>query len=133
MGKVLAAAVLLSGDVTQAEDAVADAILSLETDDFETEAFLTCVVILSIQRSRNSSKRWIRKTSEISVALPAELQNILSLSSKLRHCFVLRVVLGLPKETCRQMLQVDDNELEQSLCSATTQLATMGGPLRSSR
>jgi DNA-directed RNA polymerase specialized sigma24 family protein len=132
MGRVLTAAVLLSGDMTQAEDAVADAILSLDTDDFETEAFLTCVLILSIQRSRNSSKRSIRKRGEISVPLPTELQNVLNLSLKLRHCFVLRVLLGLPKETCRQMLQVHDGELEKSVSSAAVQLAAMGEPMRSS-
>jgi hypothetical protein len=125
MGRVLTAAVLLFGDLTQAEDAVADAILSLDTDDFETEAFLMCVLILSIQRSRNSSKRSIRKTGEISVTLPAELQNVLNLSLKLRHCFVLRVLLGLPKETCGQMLQVDDDELEKSVSSAAVELAAV--------
>jgi DNA-directed RNA polymerase specialized sigma24 family protein len=132
MGRVLTAAVLLSGDLTQAEDAVADAILSLDTDDFETEAFLMCVLILSIQRSRNSSKRSTRKTGEISATLPAELQNVLNLSLKLRHCFVLRVLLGLPKETCSQMLQVDDDEVEKSVSSAAIELAAVREPMRSS-
>jgi hypothetical protein len=132
MGRVLTAAVLLSGDLTEAEDAVADAILSLDTDDFETEAFLMCVLILSIQRSRNSSKRSIRKKGEISITLPAELQNVLNLSSKLRHCFVSRVLLGLSKETCCQMLQVDDDELEKFVSSATVELAGVREPMRSS-
>jgi hypothetical protein len=131
MGRVLTAAVLLSGDLTQAEDAVADAILSLDTDDFETEAFLRCVLILSIQRSRSSSKWSIRKRVEIPVTLPAELQNVLNLSLKLRHCFVLRVLLGLPKETCSQMLQVDDDELEKSVSSAAVELAVAREPMRS--
>jgi hypothetical protein len=123
MGRVLTAAILLSGDLTQAEDAVADAILSLDTDDFETEAFLMCVLILSIQRSRNSSKWSIRERVKIPITLPAELQNVLNLSLMLRHCFVLRVLLGLPKETCGQMLQVDDDELEKSVSSAAVELA----------
>jgi hypothetical protein len=132
MGRVLTAAVLLSGDLTEAEDAVADAILSLDTDDFETEAFLMCVLILSIQRSHNSSKWSIRKKSEISVTLPAELQNVLNLSLKLRQCFVLRVLLGLPKETCSRMLQVDYDELEKSVSSAAVELAWVREPMRSS-
>jgi hypothetical protein len=132
MGRVLTAAVLLSGDLTEAEDAVADSILSLDTDDFETEGFLMCVLILSIQRSRNSSKRSLRKTGEISVTLPADLQNVLDLSLKLRHCFVLRVLLGLSKETCSQMLQVDDDELEKSVSSAAVELAGVREPMSSS-
>lgn len=128
MGRVWTTVFLLSGDATQAEDAVADAILSSDTDDFETEGFMTCVLILSIQRSRNTSKRSIRKTSEIWVTLPAELQNVLSLPLRLRHCFVLRVLIGLPRETCQQMLQVNDDELENSVCSAVVQLAAMGKP-----
>jgi hypothetical protein len=118
--------------MTQAEDAVADAILSLDTDDFETEAFLMCVLILSIQRSRNSSKWSIRKRVEIPVTLPAELQNVLNLPLKLRHCFVLRVLIGLPKETCSQMLQVDDDELQKSVASAAVELAVVCEPMRSS-
>jgi hypothetical protein len=133
MGRVLTAAVLLSGDLTQAEDAVADAILSLDTDDFETEAFLMCVLILSIQRSRNFSKRSIRKRGEISVTLPEELQNVLNLSLMLRHCFVLRVLLGLPKETCGQMLHIDDDEVEKSVSSAAVELAAVREPTRSSK
>ena len=128
MRRVWTAAFLLSGDATQAEDAVADAILSTDTDEFETEAFMTRVLSLLIQRSRNSSKRSIRKTSEISVTLPAELQNVLSLPLRLRHCFVLRVLIGLPRETCHQMLQVNDDELEKSVSSAVVQLAAMGKP-----
>jgi hypothetical protein len=128
LGRVLTAAVLLSGDMTQAEDAVADAILALDTDGFETEAFLLCVSILSIQRSRNSPKRSIRRTGEISITLPTKLQNVLNLSLKLRHCFVLRVLLGLPKKTCSQMLQVDDDELEKSVSSAAAQLVAMREP-----
>lgn len=131
MGRVLTAAVLLSGDVTQAEDAVADAILSLDTDDFETEAFFTCVLILSIRSSRDYSKRSIRKKIDISPTLPAELQNVLNLSCKLRHCFVLRVLLGLTKETCRQMLQVDYDDLENSVSTAAVQLAAIGRRARS--
>jgi hypothetical protein len=132
MGRVLTAAVLLSGDLTQAEDAVADAILLLDTDDFESEAFLMCVLILSIQRSRNSSKWSIRKRVEIPVTLPEELQNVLNLSLKLRHCFVLRVLLRLPKATCSQMLQVDDEELEKSVSSAAVELAVVRELMRSS-
>jgi DNA-directed RNA polymerase specialized sigma24 family protein len=126
--RVWTAAFLLSGDATQAEDAVADAILSTDTDDFETEAFMTRVLSLSIQRSRNSSKRSIQKTSEIWVTLPAELQHVLSLPLRLRDCFVLRVLIGLPRETCHQMLQVNDEELGNFVCLALAQLAAMGKP-----
>jgi hypothetical protein len=133
LGTVLTAAVLLSGDITQAEDAAADAILALDTDDFETDALLTCILMLSIQRSHSSPKGPSGQTSGISATLPAELQNILCLSSKFRHCFVLRVLLGLPKETCHQMLQIDDDEFKQAISSAAVQLAAISAAMWSTK
>jgi hypothetical protein len=125
IGKVFTAAVLLCADVAQAEDAVADAILSLETDNFGTEAFWTCVLFLSLQRSRNVSKRSTRKVYDMPYALPVELQRVLNLPWKLRHSFVLRTLLALPRDVCSQMLQMGDDEVENSVRAAALQLAAM--------
>ncbi len=56
-------------------------------------------------------------------AFPAELQRVLRLPPRLRHCFVLRVLLELPLDVCARMLHLTSRRVNQSSLAAGRALA----------
>ena len=55
--------------------------------------------------------------------LRAELQRVLQLPRGLRQCFVLRVLLGLSPKFARALLRFDADQVDESACSAMSELA----------
>jgi hypothetical protein len=54
--------------------------------------------------------------------LPLELRHLFVLPPLLRDCFVLRILAGLSREVCAELLDVSVIELEDSVCTALNQL-----------
>ena len=61
--------------------------------------------------------------NDIERALPAELQRVLLLPRDLRQCFVLRLLMGLPRERCAQLLGVDIAQVKHMTAMAAIELA----------
>jgi DNA-directed RNA polymerase specialized sigma24 family protein len=55
--------------------------------------------------------------------LPVELQHVLQLPRRLRQCFVLRVLLGMPRAVSAQLLDIDAGALDRSSGLAAQTLA----------
>jgi hypothetical protein len=120
--KAVSVALLISGDMETAENAVADAIQSLAAEDLSTDALFLCVSTLSMQRTGNAGDRGVQsKECERFFPLPPELQNVLDLRRLPRCCFVLRFLLGLPVSTCACLLQLEPHQVMDN-CRAAVSL-----------
>ena len=121
--KAVCVALLISGDLEAAENAVADAIQSLDPEDLNTDALFVCVSALSIQSARNAADLSVRsKQGEPSFALPPELQNVLYLPRLPRCCFVLRFLLRLPVSASACLLQLEPDQVIDYSCAAVSLL-----------
>jgi hypothetical protein len=110
--KAVCVALLISGDLEAAENAVADAIQSLDSEDLNTDALFICVSTLSINRARDAADLSVLiEHGEPSFALPPELQNVLYLPQLPRFCFVLRFLLRLPVSTSACLLQLETDQV----------------------
>jgi hypothetical protein len=59
------------------------------------------------------------------VALPVELLRVARLSPRLRQCFVLRVLMAMPRRYCAGLLRMDAEQVDANSCLAAQELANM--------
>ena len=114
---------LLTGDIGQAEGATIQSIESWNPDKEGSEALIERVLSAATspeERSVSSSKTAILTCSY----LPVELRPVLKLPLRLRHCFVLRVLAGLPATDCAHLLALRPQEVSENLCAALQHLQT---------
>jgi hypothetical protein len=117
-------ALLVSGDMTIAEESVLEAVRSLDPEDLTTDALFVCVSTLAIHRSSRLLEQATEPhSSEMLGRLPAEMQNLLKLSRALRQCFVLRILLGLPRNICASLLNLQEFQIADLTCDALSSLA----------
>ena len=115
------AALLLTGNAVSAERTALQAINSLDPQQVTAETLLRRTIELSIQsvacrQGSDLEEQW--------PGLPVELKNVLEMKAPLRHCFVLRVLLGLPEELCAGLLKLSRSEVGAHACAAMNWLAT---------
>ena len=111
------AAHLLTASVRQAEAAVLKAIdwfdPNLETEEGLFRHALRAAVGIPPEWELGSAVR----------ALPAELQAVLNLPRELRHCFVLRVLIGMSRQACGELLGLNVQKVDESTFTAVRRLA----------
>jgi DNA-directed RNA polymerase specialized sigma24 family protein len=107
-------ALLLTGDTARAEEVVRDAIEFLDPDDLATEALLIFVSTLALQIAGDELAQPM---------LPEELRNVMRLPLMLRRCFVLRILLGFPKDRCARLLHVDEQQISNAVVEAVSRLS----------
>ena len=108
-------ALLLTGDTRTAEAAVMDGIGVCE--DLSPGGLLTEEIKSAVRRRTKSSDSHY----EIECLRP-ELRRLFMLQPLPRHCFVLRVLVGLSSEVCAELLDVSVTEFEYAVYRALTQL-----------
>jgi hypothetical protein len=117
LAKAFFAALLLTQSPQRAETAVLEAIGSLNTD----EPFEKTIIRRTVHTALNLSSEIfvsLKEWEAAFAALPAELQAVLSLPPNLRRCFVLRILLQLPGESCAWTLRLHKSEIDQYTCEA---------------
>ena len=60
--------------------------------------------------------------------LPIELQRLFMLQPLLRHCFVLRLLVGLFPKVCAELLEISVTEFEDAVYAALTELTLLRSP-----
>jgi hypothetical protein len=122
--KAFIAAFLLSGDAARAEAAVLKGIEWIDSDGGQGEDLLQSTVKAAIERDRFPGLS--PKPSDSAVSrLPLELQRVLRLPHFLRHCFVLRVLAGLPPELCACLLNANGHQVDKGTCAAMRELPSI--------
>ena len=114
-------ALLLTGDARTAEAAVSHGIGACE--DLSPGGLLMEAVRSAVRRRTKSSDG----PYEVG-GLPDELRRLFILQPLLRHCFVLRILLGLCPEVCAELLEISVTEFEDSVYGALTELPQLRSP-----
>jgi len=115
-------AILLTGSVRQAETAVLEGIRSLNIDAASEEEILRTSAAAALH-ARQRYRRRPGETAQSSSLVPGELRRVLQLPSNLRHCFVLRFLIAMPREFCAQLLGLDASALDRDTWMAARALA----------
>jgi hypothetical protein len=116
------AGLLLTGSVDRAETAILESVRMSCPDDLFSEALFRRTVHYSIDQHIELKNK---KQSELDRArsiLPFELRCVLNLSQQLRYCYVLRILIGLPREVCAWLLHMDTSQVDLHTCAAMLEL-----------
>jgi hypothetical protein len=115
---------LLTGSMKQAEDAVVESVDCIDTRRISGEQLVRGVI-----------RSWLRSTARVQAAgtadeasaamLPLELRRVLHLPRELRECFVLRMLMGLPREVCAWLLHIEPEEVRRLTQEGMTKLASL--------
>jgi len=118
------AAHLLTGSLEQAESAVLGAIASWAPGGSEDE-LLEHVLHAAVRRGGSGQSS---ASDAPEAALPAALQAVLRLAILPRHCYVLRVLVGLPRQVCASLLRLSFERLDYFTCTALKGLPLLAEP-----
>jgi DNA-directed RNA polymerase specialized sigma24 family protein len=119
----IVAAILLTGSVKHAETAMLEGIRSLDIDATLEEELLPSIVSAAMDPRQWSGRRPPEEMAYASSLLPVELQRVLRLPMDLRHCFVLRLLLAMPREFCARLLGLDVGTMDRDTSLAAQALA----------
>jgi hypothetical protein len=114
-------ALLLTGDTRTAEAAVMQGIGAC--GEVSSRGLMIEAVRSAVRRRTKSSDG----PYEVE-CLPLELRRLFLLQPLPRHCFVLRVLVGLSPEVCAELLEVSVTEFENTVYRALTQLPLLCSP-----
>lgn len=125
LGRVFLVALLITGNMDGAEDAVLDGIAALD-GTITSDDFLLATLKVAIERGEQR----FGETEDTFPSMPLELRRILLLNPDIRACFVVRVLLGMPSETCSEVLGIPIQTISHSVSDAMQQLAFLGSTAR---
>jgi hypothetical protein len=110
-GKALVTALLLTGDVERAEAAVLKSIGSMSFGDVAGDELIRGAVNAAMELEEVPGRSQRNPQPALSM-LPFELQGVLHLPHFLRQCFVVRTLIGLPREACARLLHLDVHQVD---------------------
>jgi hypothetical protein len=125
LDRTFTTALLLTGSAERAEEAILESIRSLELDDAPVDALFRGAVNASIQPRNEIAEQRREELEHASSILPAELRRVLLLPQDLRHCYVLRLLAGFPREDCASLLHSEIHQVDEGTCTAAQALARM--------
>lgn len=124
LGRAFRTALLLTASAERAEAAVLEAIATMDPLEFSDEALLREAMAASI--TSRFPEAGVEEQEHGSSLLPLALRGILRLPRDLRQCFVLRVLVGLPREVCALILQTATRQrIDELVWNAVQALAVL--------
>jgi len=121
------AAHLLTGGSEQAECVIMGAIASWGPEQSEDELFEQ--VLRAAVRNPVEDEQLLANQADLpGASLPSELQAVLRLAPQLRQCYVLRVLVGLPRQACAALLRLSLQRIDQYTCAALRCLPLLARP-----
>jgi hypothetical protein len=111
-------AYLLTASEELAEAVVCEAIESW--DAIDDPSVLRRLVVEAGLKRRPRNHGWRRPARPW---VPPELQGVLELSSPLRECFVMRILVELPREACAILMAIDYESVDRYLAQAAVSLS----------
>lgn len=122
LGRVFTTALMLTANVEEAEAAILDGISATDPGQLSDERLFLAAIAAALAPQRNGPERR-EDLACASAILPAELRSVLHLPLNARHCFVLRMLAGLPSEVCAQLMNLETHHIEQAAGRAAQLLA----------
>jgi hypothetical protein len=114
-------ALLLVGNVCDAEAAVCNAIDSMDPDQYSVESLIRLTVVAATRTAEVESG--VGDYSSVIPLLPLELSRVMSLAAGLRKCFVFRILLAVSPVECARLLRISVSEVDERACAGAQQLA----------
>ncbi len=124
VGKAFLTALLLTGSAERAEAAIFQANGVLRPGNTPGGALLREAVNAAIE-PRIETLEQSEDLERASSMLPFELRRVLHLPTDLRHCFVLRFLVGLPREVCARLLHLEIRQVDERARAAMLELPTI--------
>ena len=125
LDRVFLVALLITGNTDGAEAAVLDGIAALD-GTISSDGFLLATLKSATERAEQRSD----ETDDTFPSVPLELRRILLLNPQMRACFVMRVLLGMPSETCSEVLRIPIQEISHLVIDAMRQLGFLASTTR---
>ena len=125
IAKAFFTALLLTKSPQRAEAAVAESIDYLNPEEPFEEAVLRGAVCAAIYASAGALPPNQQEEEAALAALPRQLRGVLGFTPNLRRCFVLRILLQLPREVCVRILHLTMKEIDQYTCEALWSLINL--------
>jgi len=122
MPKAFCIALILTGNVDGAEAAVLRGIAALDSNYTCGHHLIRQTSIAAIGRHLD----FLNQAEQALSILPPELCRVLLLAPKLRHCFVLRILLGMTPKLSAEILGRPVLEVDDALGAALRSLAVAG-------
>ena len=120
LGRALVIAHLITGDPAHAEQAVLKAIDRWNPDEDPEEQLVRNVIDAAAQMDPSSATP---EPVADELCLPDELKVVLRLDPRLRTCFVVRNLAGMPSRVCARLLRLLPEEVDECNVSALRRLA----------
>jgi hypothetical protein len=123
IGKAFLAAYLLTASTERAETAVMEAIVAWDPKDENEDTLFRRVLDAAVHDRSSGVAPRVNTGDPAETSLPPELQGVLSLSSQLRRCLVLRTLVGLSRQACAGMLDLNGRRVDRYTTGALERLA----------
>lgn len=121
LSRAFTTALMLTANAEQAEAAILDAIGGVDPGWASEEELFLAAVRAATERQHCDSGPEEREGA--SSMLPPGLRRVPGLPLRLRQCFVLRILAGLPARVCAQWMHLTTREVEQAAGRAAELLA----------
>ena len=113
-------AALLTADLQRAEAAVAETIRLKNPGESLDPVLFRQAIKATAGGPREIAGENLR---DVMAAVPDELCGVVRLPNRFRHCFVLRVLCGLSRESCSELLDQTISEVDANTHSAIETLS----------
>lgn len=123
LSRMFVAAYLLTGCARQAEAVVLESIQKLDVQATRDGCLSWKAIAGAIGRGGGASEP--APDQAPAKLLPVELLRVLRLSPRLRQCFVLRMLMAMPRHYCAGLLRIDAEQVDADSCQAARELANM--------
>jgi len=120
LSRAFVAAYLRTCSARQAEAAVSESIQRLDIDATRAGLLSWKAIAAATLRADPIAGHTF---DEAPVALPIELLRVARLSPLIRQCFVLRVLMAMPRNYCAGLLRMDAEQVDINSCLAAQELA----------
>jgi hypothetical protein len=125
VGKAFLTTLLLTGSGERAEAAIWEGNQRISLENAFGEALFREALNAAIKPQSENSKQPPEELERASSMLPFELRCVLHLPPALRHCFVLRFLVGLPREACARLLHLEIRQVDERARTAMLELPTI--------
>ncbi len=123
LNEMFTVAILLTVNADRAECAVLEGLKTLGRGPVSKAAVFQATLRAAITQAMTPGEEEAREHVVGVSWLPIELQRVLLLPKGLRHVFVLRLLLRLPRDQCSRLLQLDDKTLDERVARSAIFLA----------
>jgi hypothetical protein len=120
LSRMFVAAYLLTGSARQAESVVSESIQHLDTNATRVGCLSWKAIAAAILSEDPDADP---TPDESPTELPIELLRVMRLSPRLRQCFVLRVLMAMPRHYCAGLLRINAEQVDADTCLAAQELA----------